>query len=108
MSCNLTTVTMECSRIGETYPAETITLGFDITNCVLSRELRNAQTNAVVKSWSSNNVGEITINDAASGVYTIPKWTVTIPATNYIGEDKIVYANGDVQDMWNLTLKVDA
>lgn len=99
---------MECSRRGETYPAETITLGFDITGCRLIRELQNAQTRAVMKTWDSDNVGEVTIDNAAGGVYTIPKWTVTLPAGNYIGEDRIVYANGDVQDMWALSLKVDA
>ena len=97
---------MECVNRGETYPAETITLGFDITNCRLYREIRNARTKAVVKTFDSNEAEQITIDDAAGGVYTVPKWTVNLSAGEYIGEDRITYANGDVEDMWNLTLSI--
>ena len=106
MSC-INTVAMECVNRGETYPAETITLGFDITGARLYRELRNARTKAVVKTWDSDEAGQITIDNAAGGVYTVPKWSVTLPAGEYIGEDRIYYANGDVEDMWNLTLTIN-
>ena len=96
---------MECSNFGETYPAETITLGFDITGCVLYRELRVKSSGVIIKSWQSPDT--ITIDDASNGVYTIPKWTIDIPVTTYIGEDRIQYANGDVQDLWNLTLEIN-
>jgi hypothetical protein len=98
---------MECVSRGETYPAETITLGFDITGCTLYRVLHNAATGVEVKNWDSDTVGEITITDAAGGVYNVPKWTVNLVGGSYVGKDKIEYANGDTEDLWNLTLTVE-
>ena len=97
---------MECVNVGETYPSETITLGIDITGCTLIRDIKALGSGIIAKSWRSDNVGEITIDDAAAGEYTVPKWPVDIAAGNYAGEDRIIYANGDVQDLWDLSLKV--
>lgn len=106
MSCRRQTIAMECVNVGETYPAETITLGFDITGARLVRELRNALTRQIVKTWDSNIPGQITIVNVATGEYTIPRWNVDIPAADYVGEDRITYFSGDTEDMWNLTLTV--
>lgn len=97
-------IEMEPVNRGETYPTETITLGFDIAGATLVRELRHKQSGQVVKSWE--NPGSITVNDSATGQYTIGKWNVTLPAGQYVGEDRITYANGDVQDLWNLSLTI--
>lgn len=99
------TIVMEPVSQGETYYAETIGLPWDITGATLERELRN-EKGEIVKEWSSDTPDSIVINNAAKGRYTVPKWNVELPAGVYTGKDKITYANGDVDVLWNLTLSI--
>jgi hypothetical protein len=96
---------MECVKQGETYPLETITLTFDITGALPSRQIRNASSGAVVEEFTVAN-GRVTITNPLTGAYTVSKWNVNLPPGLYVGEDKIQYPNGDIDVLWELKLTV--
>lgn len=95
---------MEPVSTGETYTEEIIDLGFSIAAATPKRVITDEAGN-VIKEFTVAN-GGITVTDAANGVYTVSKWVVDLPANIYKGNDRLIYNNGDVDIIWDLTLTV--
>lgn len=95
---------MEPVSYGETYSEEIIDLGFSIAAATPKRVLMD-ESGVVIKEFTIAN-GGITIDDAVNGIYRVSKWNVGFPANIYTGNDQLLYNNGDVDILWDLTLTI--
>jgi len=72
-------------------------VALSLTGAVIKMQLKKECSGIPILSFTSVSSAGLTITNAASGLFTINKQIINIPAYNYLYDIEITFSNGDVK-----------